>query len=346
MARKKKQSISEPITDQPVENVPIVTPEIEDEYNGIIKRLVCSNCQRVFYLTDADYQSLHPTHCHTCSIKLVAEYEAKQQKEATEQEQKIKDEIILALVADLVKPLEDTPEQAFVRELVETKCKKDWNYGYKMLMCFSHHDERRRTWDVVLTKNEENPKRSIHVRQLLIEWSENCHMHLPYSKSIFYETEREPINQVKAMDKAIERYPTESIWYGSKADVLVKLGEDQQALQWYDKAIALDASGAHNYCRKGDVLIRLDRAGEAMECYEKAISLEPDSISGYTYKAKLLEELGRDEEALALYDAFIAAHPTDMKGYLQKALFYISHDKYEEARKTHLRGKLVARETE
>ncbi len=49
----------------------VVTPEIEDGYNGIVKRLVCSSCQRVFYLTDTDYQSLHPTLCHECSVKRV-----------------------------------------------------------------------------------------------------------------------------------------------------------------------------------------------------------------------------------------------------------------------------------
>ena len=344
MARRKKLSTSETVTDQPVENVPIVTPEIEDGYDGVVKRLVCLDCQRVFYLTDADFQSSHSTYCHACSIKLVAWYEAKRQKEATEQKEK--DEIILALVADLQKPLEDTPEEAFVRGLVETKCKKDWNYGYKMLMCFSRHDERGRTWDVVLTKDEENPKRSIHVRQLLIEWSENCHMYLPYSKSIFYETDREAVNRVKAMDSAIERHPNEPACYRAKADALVQLGEDQQALQYYDKAIELDASNIFSYCGKGDVLVHLDRAGEAMECYEKAISLEPDDISGYIHKARLLKELGRDEEVLALYDAFIAAHPTSLEGYLQKAMFYISHDKYEEARKIHLEGKLAVWEAD
>jgi tetratricopeptide (TPR) repeat protein len=69
-----------------------------------------------------------------------------------------------------------------------------------------------------------------------------------------------------------------------------------------------------------------------MVCYEKAISLEPNDISGYTHKATLLEQLGRGEEALALYDAFIAAHPADLQGYLQKAMWYISHDKNEQAR--------------
>ena len=80
MPRKKKPSPPVAITDQPVESVPVVTPEIADGYNGIVKRLVCAACQRVFYLTEANYHALHPTHCHPCSTRLVADYEAKRQQ--------------------------------------------------------------------------------------------------------------------------------------------------------------------------------------------------------------------------------------------------------------------------
>jgi len=344
VSRKKKLPTNEPESrpEPEPEKVPVVTPEIEDGYDGIVKRLVCLGCQRVFYLTDSDYHSLHPTHCHTCSTKLVAEYEARRQQELAEQEQKAKDEIILAVAADTM--IQDTPEEAYVRGLVETKFKRDWNYGYKMLLCVPHHTEQMKTWSVVLTKQEENPKRSIHIRLLLIEWSKNSHMYLPYSKSIYYEKSLEA--QLEEINGLIEREPTQSRFYEMKADTLVKLGEDQQALFWYNRAMELDAPNAYRYCREGDVLAHLDRAGEAMECYEKAISLEPDGINGYTYKARLLEQVGRDEEALALYDAFITAHPSDLQGYLQKARWFIKHDKFEEARLIHQEGRLASGKTD
>jgi tetratricopeptide (TPR) repeat protein len=324
VSRKKKLPANEPEgTPAPEpEKVPVVTPEIEDGYDGVVKRLVCSGCQHVFYLTETDYHALHPTHCHLCSTKLVAEYEARRQQERSEQEQKAKEEIYLALLADSVK--KDTPEEAYVRGLVETKFKKDWNYGYTMLLCVPHHTEQLRMWRVVLTKDEENPKESIHLRLLLIEWSKNVHIYLPLSKSIHYEQSLEV--QREEIDRLIEREPTQSLYCEMKADLLVKLGEDQQSLYWYDRAIALDAQNAYLYCSKGDVLARLDRAGEAMECYEKAIGLKPDELFGYTHKARLLEELGREEEALALYEAFIAAHPSDLQGYIQKARWFIKHE--------------------
>jgi tetratricopeptide (TPR) repeat protein len=338
VTKKKGQPINGASIDQPVEQIPVVTPEIEDGYNGMVKRLVCLCCQRVFYLTEADYRSLHPTHCHTCSTRLVTEYEARRQQEQTEQEQKAKGEIFLALLADLAK--KDTPEEAFVRGLVESNFKKDWNYGYTMLLCVPCHTEQMRMWRVVLTKQEENPKRSIHIRLLLIEWSKNCHMFLPYSKSIHYERCLE--EQLEDIDRLIEQEPTKSGFSEMKADTLVKLGEDQKALLWYDRAMELDIPNAYRYCSKGDVLARLDRAGEAMVCYEKVISLKPDDSIGYARKARLLEQLGREDEALALYDAFIAAHPFDHRGYLEKAMWFINSDKYDEAHQIHLQGKLAA----
>jgi len=315
---------------------------IFDGYDGIVKRLICLGCQRVFYLTDSDYHSLHPTYCHTCSTKLVAEYEARRQQELAEQEQKAKDEIILAVAADTM--IQDTPEEAYVGALVETKFKRDCNYGYKMLLCVPHHTEQMKTWSVVLTKQEENPKRSIHIRLLLIEWSKNSHMYLPYSESIHYEKSLEA--QLEEINGLIEQEPTQPRFYEMKAEALVKLGEDQQALFGYNRAMELDAPNAYRYCRKGDVLARLDRAGEAMECYEKAISLEPDNINGYMHKARLLEQVGRDEEALALYDAFITAHPSDLQGYLQKARWFIKRDKFEEARLIHQEGRRASGKTD
>jgi tetratricopeptide (TPR) repeat protein len=342
MSRKKELPASDGESQPEPEKIPVVTPEIEDGYNGVVKRRVCLGCQRIFYLTEADCQLLHPTHCHTCSTKLVAEYEAKRQQEITEQEQKVKDEILFALLADLAK--KDTPEEAYVRRLVETNFKKDWNYGFKMLMCFPRHIEKGRMWKVVLTKQEENPKRSIHIRLLLIEWAKNCHMYLPYDESVFYEKSIEA--ELEEIDRLIEQEPTKAGYYEMKADKLVKLGEDQQALLCYERAMELDAPNAYRYCSKGVVLARLDRAGEAMECYEKAISLEPDRLFGYIRKARLLEQLGRGEEALALYDAFIEAHPTELEGYLQKAMWYIKQDKFEEAREIHLQGRLAAQKAD
>jgi hypothetical protein len=67
-----------------------------DGFNGPIKRLSCASCHHYFYVSQEDYQSLHPLYCHECSLKR-AELERRKAKNpvskaAVEQaEQGIKD---------------------------------------------------------------------------------------------------------------------------------------------------------------------------------------------------------------------------------------------------------------
>jgi hypothetical protein len=86
MARKQPSTNAEP--PQAQEKAPVITPEIEDGYAGIVKRLFCSICQHVFYMTDADYQTMPPSVCHDCSMKAFREYEEKQRQELTARERK------------------------------------------------------------------------------------------------------------------------------------------------------------------------------------------------------------------------------------------------------------------
>src|SRR5215472_18569046 len=54
-----------------------ITPVIRDGYHGgPIKQLTCRICKRLFYITQADYDSLQEVpYCHECSIVLLAELE-------------------------------------------------------------------------------------------------------------------------------------------------------------------------------------------------------------------------------------------------------------------------------
>jgi hypothetical protein len=56
-----------------------ITPLIPDGYNGPIKRLTCSICKHMFYITQDDYHR-HPEvrFCHECSLILHEELEKTQ----------------------------------------------------------------------------------------------------------------------------------------------------------------------------------------------------------------------------------------------------------------------------
>src|SRR5260370_15079173 len=159
-----------------------------------------------------------------------------------------------------MKTLADPPEQAYVRATVETRVKSDFKYGYKMLMCIPHHSEKGRSWDVTMTKQEEHAKVSTHIRFFLIELSKTdevgAYFYVPYDKTTFYETTVE--EEIKKLDAAIERHPTESSRYALKAEKLAEIGDTEQALQWFDKAITLSPSSSYTYSQKDALLERLE----------------------------------------------------------------------------------------
>ncbi len=66
-------------------------------------------------------------------------------------------------------------------------------------------------------------------------------------------------------------------------------GNYEEALQYYEKAIALKES-ADAYFHKGHVLAFLNTSGESKEAYEKAFSLEPDNPEVLLVKASIAEQ--------------------------------------------------------
>jgi tetratricopeptide (TPR) repeat protein len=351
MTREKVTSTSETLANQPEEQAPVVTPEIEDGYDSPVKKLVCVACLHPFYISISVYQSLNPTHCNMCSTRILAEYKikqerklAEQQREQAEREEKLAGEVYQAISADTNR---DSPEVAYVRRLLEhnMKDKKGKLFGYEILLCVPHifeKDEVRwQCWRVTLTRSVSS-KGHMHILVIIIEFNEYSRMILPFDEHYVEHKERSLEEQLEETDRAIEERPAEAFLYRQKASLLGERGQDDEALRCYEKALEIDPLDAHTYDMMGNVLARLDRAGDALMCYEKAISLKPNDANGYNSKARLLENLGRGEEALATLDAFIASYPTNLDGYLNKARLYFRRKEYEKARAVHVEGRIAA----
>jgi hypothetical protein len=202
MARKRKQS-SIDTTPQVQEKLPVITPEIEDGYDGVVKRLSCSICQRIFYITDTDYQTLSPCACHDCSTKLLQDYQRKLKELEilrTEMEEVEKWKKIIELRQ---REMDEELGQTYVRPRVEESIdKKAWNYGCKLLYCVEHPIEKGQWWTGVVYRNNDQKRTSTHICFFLWKFDEHCSMLAPLSETIH------PLKDKQEREKDfIEKYP-------------------------------------------------------------------------------------------------------------------------------------------
>lgn len=105
-----------------------------------------------------------------------------------------------------------------------------------------------------------------------------------------------------------ENQETADVW-NNKGLSLDALGQRQEAIDCFDKALALDPHCAPAWHNKGVSLNALGRREEAIRCYDKALTIDPHYAMVWSNKGRTLDALGRHEEAIHCYDRALATDP-------------------------------------
>jgi tetratricopeptide (TPR) repeat protein len=100
-------------------------------------------------------------------------------------------------------------------------------------------------------------------------------------------------------DRAIELQPDFADAFGNRANVLSNLGRHEQALAGYDRALALRPGSHEDWTNRGAVLEDLDRFEEALASYDRAIALRSDFAGAHYNRGNTLRELSQIESAAA-----------------------------------------------
>lgn len=116
--------------------------------------------------------------------------------------------------------------------------------------------------------------------------------------------------------------------YILNGDSFMDSGRFQDALQEYDKAIALKPEDRELHYKKGICLVELGFGEGYLEEFER---LNPDSTTLHSLKSALLHDMGRDEEAIQACDEAISRNPTNTDLPVSKALLLVSMDNHEAA---------------
>ena len=108
-------------------------------------------------------------------------------------------------------------------------------------------------------------------------------------------------------------------WIGFKFNQPDKYNE---AIEYYNKAIAIEPNYYNAWYNKGLCLHKLQRYNEAIEAYDKAIEINPDSPAVWVEKGKSLSWLGKYNGSIACYDKVIELDGNSEIGDRDSSLHY------------------------
>lgn len=145
------------------------------------------------------------------------------------------------------------------------------------------------------------------------------------------------LNKLRRHDEARESYRKALALRPNYAVALSNLGNASvtldlhQALECYDKALAIDGNLAEAHNGRGWVLCRLRNYDDAIASLNRALSIKPNYASALANRAIALQELLRFDEAMADCDRAIALAPDEMNGWLGRACVWLQIPQIAEA---------------
>jgi protein O-GlcNAc transferase len=110
-------------------------------------------------------------------------------------------------------------------------------------------------------------------------------------------------------DRALALRPTLGEAWSNRGNSLQELKRIDEALDSYERAIAVRPNFAEPLSNRGMILHELKRFNEALESYDRALAVRPDYIEALNNRGTTLQELKRFEDAQQTYDRLLALMP-------------------------------------
>ena len=119
--------------------------------------------------------------------------------------------------------------------------------------------------------------------------------------------------ELKRFDEALESFeralairPDYAEALNNRGNTLQELKRFDEALESYERALAIrpNYAEAHNNC--GNTLQELKRFDKALESFERALAIRPDFAEAINNRGNTLQKLGRFDEALEGYERALA----------------------------------------
>ncbi|MCI0566202.1 tetratricopeptide repeat protein, partial [bacterium] len=110
---------------------------------------------------------------------------------------------------------------------------------------------------------------------------------------------------IEAYRQAVALDPKDAYPYNGLGSALSDLGRNEEAIEAYWQAVAIDPKDAYSWNGLGNALHALGRNEEAIETYRQAVAIDPKDAYSWNGLGNALHALGRNEEAIEAYRRFI-----------------------------------------
>ncbi len=125
--------------------------------------------------------------------------------------------------------------------------------------------------------------------------------------------------------RAMEMDPYYSEYYNESGNILQRLGRHDEALAMYSLAARYSAPYAEVYFNKGACHAQLEQWDAALACLRTSVELNPRQPEAYLLLGEALDMLDRPREAQAAYSAAIALDSGHVPARVNRAVNHYAH---------------------
>jgi tetratricopeptide (TPR) repeat protein len=143
-------------------------------------------------------------------------------------------------------------------------------------------------------------------------------------------------NEISKLQEQIQDMDGEAEYWEilhEKGFALSRIGQYDEAIYYYDKALQLNEDNEEILSNKGVALFNLDRREEAKNCFAKALKMRPSYEKAWNNLGVVMRAEGKLPEALRCYNQAIKANPFYKNAWYNKGFILEDMGELEEALK-------------
>ncbi|MCT4593646.1 MAG: tetratricopeptide repeat protein [Anaeromicrobium sp.] len=137
---------------------------------------------------------------------------------------------------------------------------------------------------------------------------------------------------LKKIDEAIEKsYDTNVAAFSTRGKILYYSGEEEKALEDFNKIIDLGRKNTESYYNRGTVYCKIGQIEKGLEDLNKAIELEPKHFKSYNNRGSVYKKMGKLDKALEDYNKALELDPNYAKAKNNRERLYEEMEKIKKS---------------